>query len=163
MGRIFRHRIHLQCKPSPVSKTTFSITEPAVLKIIRLAFIVFTHNIGTNEGYTLAITNDTNPADAASFYLPAIQLVSGARPSCSFCTKSLFSVYDQFAANTTLEISSTYTQAAEIVNLNCGPGFVNTTYSENQASWAGRRIVTPPWWGTLVLTGALGMALWVVC
>jgi hypothetical protein len=76
-------------------------------------------------GYTLAITNSTNPADAAAYYLPTIPLISGARPTCDECTQDLFEIYDIFSSNKTLDISQNYLQAAQVVDLTCGAGFVS--------------------------------------
>ena len=81
---------------------------------------------GSHEaGYTLAITNSTNPADAAAYYLPTIPLISGARPTCDECTQNLFAIYNIFSSNKTLEISNNYLQAAQVVDLTCGVGFVS--------------------------------------
>jgi hypothetical protein len=79
----------------------------------------------TRVGYTLAITNSTNPADAAAYYLPTIPLISGARPTCDECTQDLFGIYDIFSSNKTLDISKNYLQAAQVVDLTCGAGFVS--------------------------------------
>jgi hypothetical protein len=78
-----------------------------------------------NAGYTLAITNSTNPADAAAYYLPTIPLISGARPTCDECTQDLFGIYNIFSSNKTLDISKNYLQAAQVVDLTCGAGFVS--------------------------------------
>ena len=126
-------------------------------------FIVRSSLSQTYLGYTLAITNSTNPADAANYYLPTIRMLSGARPSCSYCTRSLFNVYYQFSSNATLQISKNYLEAAQVVNLNCGPGYVNTTYPEKLVSLASRMSEKPPWWIASVWTGVLGMALWLIC
>jgi hypothetical protein len=107
-------------------------------------------------GYTLAITNSSNPADAAAYYLPTIRMLSGARPSCSPCIQSLFQSYFTFASNSTLMISQTYMEAAQVVNLNCGLGFVSTSYAEKESR--ARRLRLPHW---SVVTGiGIAMALW---
>ena len=111
------------------------------------------------SGYTLAITNSSNPADAATYYLPTIPLISGARPSCSYCTQELFEIYDTFSSNTTLQISKNYLQAAQVVDLNCGVNFVSI--SDNKASRAFRTQVLPGWM-TMVMGGMTVLALWSV-
>jgi hypothetical protein len=109
-----------------------------------------------NLGYALAISNSSNPADAASYYLPTIPLVSGARPSCSYCTQHLFDVYYTFSSNKTLEIFKNYYQAAQIVDLNCGAGFVSL--GRNTISGTGREHVLPVW--TTILMG-VGIVMWM--
>lgn len=121
-----------------------------------LIFIVPSQSLKSNSGYTLAITNSTNPADAAAYYLPTIPLISGARPSCSDCTQQLFGVYETFSTNQTLEISKNYFQAAQVVDLNCGEGFVSLGKDNTSASW---RIHVLPVWITMVI--GIGLALWM--
>lgn len=111
-------------------------------------------------GYTLAITNSSNPADAAAYYLPTIPLVSGARPSCDYCTQQLFDVYYTFSSNTTLQISKNYLQAAQVVDLNCGVDYVELN-QKNKASGACREQVLPVRM-TMMMGGVTLLALWVV-
>jgi hypothetical protein len=108
-------------------------------------------------GYTLAITNSSNAADAAAYYLPTIPLISGARPSCDYCTKQLFDVYDTFASNATLGISKNYLQAAQVVDLNCGVGFVNLSVDKTSDGWRVHVLSIC----TITLASA-GMALWMI-
>jgi len=124
-------------------------------KTMLLIFIVPSQSLKSNSGYTLAITNSTNPADAAAFYLPTIPLISGARPSCSDCTQQLFGVYDKFSTNQTLEISKNYMQAAQVVDLNCGEGFVSLGKGIASASW---QVHVHPVWITMM---GIGLALWM--
>jgi len=111
-------------------------------------------------GYTLAITNSSNPADAAAYYLPTIPLISGARPSCDYCTQELFDVYYTFSSNTTLQISKNYLQAAQVVDLNCGVDYVTIGHAKS-TSGACRGKDLFGWMGTVV-GGITLLALWVV-
>ena len=106
-------------------------------------------------GYTLAITNSTNPADAAMYYLPTIRILSGARPSCSSCTQQLFNSYFTFSSNSTLGISKTYMEAAQVVNLDCGLGFASTSYAAKESS-ADKNGVSYLW------TGVGGLGIWAL-
>ena len=110
----------------------------------------------SDPGYTLAITNSSNPADAAAYYLPTIPLISGARPSCSGCTQQLFNVYNTFASNSTLDISKNYLQAAQIVDLNCGVDFVSVDRDKISGGWRGYVL---PWGFTILMSWGVGMAL----
>jgi len=114
-----------------------------------------THSIG----YTLAITNSSNTADAGVYYLPEIPLVSGSRPSCSHCTQQLFQIYDTFANNATLEISKNYYQAAQVVDLNCGVDFVSINH-QTSTSIASQGFVVGRI--TLLIATCIGMALTLI-
>jgi hypothetical protein len=83
-------------------------------------------------------------------------MVSGARPSCTSCTRELFEVYYNFASNSSLEISKNYPDAAEVLNLDCGVNFVSTSVSLKD-SGGGRRGVG--WMMMVVWTLALWMIL----
>lgn len=107
------------------------------------------------SGYTLAVENSTNPADAATYYLPTIPLASGLSPSCTSCTRNLLDIYYTFASNGTLEISKTYGPAAEAVDHSCGADFVNTS---PQVTSAAERLIS---WTPALMGVILGMALWV--
>jgi hypothetical protein len=110
-----------------------------------------------NSGYTLAITNSSNPADAAAYFLPTIPLISGARPSCSSCMQHLFEIYYSFSSNSTLGISKNYMQAAQVVDLNCGVGFVSTSYNLVKSAALG---IHGKGWSTIWMGFWIGMALW---
>ena len=132
--------------------------EPDVLKIMPRVFIVCSPNATSDSGYTLAITNSTNPADAAAYYLHSIPLISGARPSCSNCTQKLFDIYSTFSSNSTLEISKNYLQAAQVVNLNCGVEFVSIGKRKTSGTW---RLRMNSLWRMTLFVGLVGTALWI--
>ncbi len=132
--------------------------ERDVSKIMLRIFIVCPDNATSNSGYTLAITNSTNPADAAAYYLPSIPLISGARPSCSYCTQQLFDIYNTFSSNSTLEISKNYLQAAQVVDLNCGIQFVSIGKSKTSGTW---RVHVNSLWMMTLFGGWVGTALWI--
>jgi hypothetical protein len=106
-------------------------------------------------GYVLAITNSTNPADVDTYYLPTIPFVSGARPSCTFCTQQLFEIYYTFSSNSTLVISKNYEQAAETVDLSCGTDFVNATTRKTSDSV---RVVVGNW--SVLVWGWTALMVW---
>ena len=110
------------------------------------------------SGYTLAITNSTNSADTAVYYLPTLSLISGAQPSCSYCNQQLFDIYDTFSSNSTLGISKNYLQAAEVVDSNCGAGFVSTTKAKTSGTW---RVHVNSLLTMTLVGGWVGMALWM--
>jgi hypothetical protein len=53
-------------------------------------------------------------------------------------------------------ISQTYLEAAQVVNLNCGLGFVSTSYTEKESN--ARQLYIPH--GLVVASIGITMALW---
>ncbi|EPS43974.1 hypothetical protein H072_2090 [Dactylellina haptotyla CBS 200.50] len=83
--------------------------------------------------YADAVTNITNAADTYIYLIPlGIPIPGGARLTCSTCLQKTMRIYSAAATNTSLPISSTYGAAANLINLGCGPDFVNTTVAEAQ-------------------------------
>ena len=54
--------------------------------------------------------------------------------TCSDCLKQTMEIFDTAAANKSQPVSTDYTQAAQIINLGCGPGFVNQTIEKGTSS-----------------------------
>ncbi|KAK6536992.1 hypothetical protein TWF281_001196 [Arthrobotrys megalospora] len=83
--------------------------------------------------YADAVTNSTNAADTYVYLMPlGISIPGGARLTCSTCLQKTMRIYSAAAVNTSLPISSTYGAGANLINLGCGPNFVNTTVAEAQ-------------------------------
>lgn len=83
--------------------------------------------------YADAVTNSSNAADTYVYLMPlGISIPGGARLSCSTCLQKTMRIYSAAAVNTSLPISSTYGAGANLINLGCGPNFVNTTVAEAQ-------------------------------
>ncbi|KAK6503528.1 hypothetical protein TWF481_008542 [Arthrobotrys musiformis] len=83
--------------------------------------------------YADAVTNTTNAADTYVYLMPlGISIPGGARLSCSTCLQKTMRIYSAAAVNSSLPISSTYGPGANLINLGCGPNFVNTTVAEAQ-------------------------------
>lgn len=75
-----------------------------------------------------AITNDTNPSDSYIYYLPlGIPLPSPSQPSCSDCLLETMEIFQEIAGNKSQPINSVYVNAAQMIDLTCGPTFVNTS------------------------------------
>ena len=75
-----------------------------------------------------AITNATNPSDAYPYYTAlGIQLPGGVDLTCDKCLQDTMAIYALAAANSSQPVSSTYVDTAEIIDVSCGPTFVNTT------------------------------------
>ncbi|RFU25299.1 hypothetical protein B7463_g11030, partial [Scytalidium lignicola] len=107
-----------------------------------------------------AITNSTNPTDSYIYYLPLnSSLPGGSLPTCSSCLQNTMAVYDSAAADRSQPIASTYVGAAQMVDLNCGPTFVNASLpaATTQNAVAPGAMV-PSLWGTAPLL-AVGLVM----
>ena len=85
---------------------------------------------GNSGGYCFAsaITNALSPSDSYIYYLPlGVSLPGGARPSCNQCLKDTMAVFQQGARDANQPVSATYVDAAQQIDLGCGPAFVNVT------------------------------------
>jgi len=75
-----------------------------------------------------AVTNMSSPSDSYIYYLPlGMQLPSGSMLTCSSCLQQTMGIFDAAAANRSQPVSTVYTQAAQLIDLGCGPAFVNQT------------------------------------
>ena len=76
--------------------------------------------------YANAVTNLSSPTDSYIYFLPlGITLPAGSLPTCSDCLQQTMVLYGRAAPNRSQPISLTYSNAAQQVNMNCGPDFVN--------------------------------------
>lgn len=92
-------------------------------------------SVTKNYCFANAVTNTTNPADAYIYYLPlGVALPGGDRPTCNSCTQQTMNTFASFAGNLTQPLSTDYTSAATIVNLDCGPAFVNASVAVQKGS-----------------------------
>ncbi|TGO89819.1 hypothetical protein BPOR_0092g00050 [Botrytis porri] len=78
--------------------------------------------------YAQAVTNSSSPTDSYVYYLPLnTSLPGGSQSTCNQCLKNTMAVFESAGAVRSSAIAGTYTQAAGMVNVQCGPGFVNAT------------------------------------
>ena len=79
-----------------------------------------------------AVTNMSSPSDSYTYYLPlGMQLPSGSMLTCSSCLQQTMGIFDAAAANRTQPVSAVYSQAAQLIDLGCGPAFVNQTVPQS--------------------------------
>ncbi|GAB7358476.1 hypothetical protein MBLNU230_g2540t1 [Neophaeotheca triangularis] len=72
-----------------------------------------------------ALTNASAPTSSYIYYLPlGVQLPGGTRPACSQCLIDTMAVFASNAGNSSQPVSKTYGQAASMVEMSCGPGYV---------------------------------------
>lgn len=113
-----------------------------------------------NYCFTEAATNASNVADFYLYLLPLENpLPGGSRPTCSKCTQATMQVFQQSAILKGNPLVNTYLSAAEIINVGCGPGFVNATVrvgtleATSNGSSAGSRLGMNP----SILTAAISL------
>lgn len=119
------------------------------------------NNNTSNYCFANAITNETSPTDSYLYYLPVgVSLPAGAMPTCDQCLKDTMGIIATSASNKTQPSSLTYVDAAQMINLKCGPTFVNATIPpaahSGSGSFAVLSVTVPGRWLGL-LTILLGL------
>lgn len=82
-----------------------------------------------------ALTNASAPTSSYIYYLPlGVQLPGGTRPACSQCLIDTMAVFASNAGNSSQPVSKTYGQAASMVEMSCGPGYVEDIAAQDSAA-----------------------------
>ena len=88
-----------------------------------------------NYCFANAITNTTSPADTYPYYLPlGVGLPGGSRPTCSSCLQNIMGYFQTDAADKNSALNNDYMSAAQQINIQCGPSFLNTTMPQVSGS-----------------------------
>ncbi|KAH8595739.1 hypothetical protein B0O99DRAFT_511562 [Bisporella sp. PMI_857] len=75
-----------------------------------------------------AVTNSSSPSDSYIYYLPLNTTLPGGRqPTCNSCLKSTMAIFSAATSDRSSSIANTYVAAAQQINIQCGPGFVNAS------------------------------------
>lgn len=85
-----------------------------------------------NYCFADAAANSSAPTSSYIYFLPlGMSLPGGARPACTECLKDTMSIFASAASNKQSNFRNNYAQAAQVVDLTCGPAFVEAgvTYS----------------------------------
>ncbi|KAL9037132.1 MAG: hypothetical protein Q9214_005833 [Letrouitia sp. 1 TL-2023] len=107
-----------------------------------------------------AITNTSSPTDPYIYYMPlGIPLPGGSRPTCSTCLKKTMGFFYQAAkSKKDGQLSSNYVSAAQMITIDCGPGFVNDTMPGGRGSGNSAASSLSPPFSSLSLTLAVALA-----
>lgn len=98
----------------------------------------------SNYCFVDAVTNMTNPSNSYLYYLPlGMPLPSGSMMTCSTCLKETMDIFNAVAGNKSQPISTDYSIAAQMINLGCGPGFVNQTVPKRSSQGGGSARAKP--------------------
>ena len=93
--------------------------------------------------FSNAVMNQSAPSDSYVYYLPlGLPIPGGSVLTCSDCLKRTMGMFQEAAGNKSQALNAHYGDAARMVNVGCGPGFVNTTVStaKGQGSGAQRTV-----------------------
>ena len=102
----------------------------------------------SNYCYANAVTNLSSPTDSYPYYLPlGIPMPASSLPTCNDCLKNTMAVFAAAASNKSQPLSLDYVNAAQQINQDCGPGFVNGTVPSVGSSGTGTVSAAAP--GTL--------------
>ena len=75
-----------------------------------------------------AVTNASAPSSSYIYYLPlGVSLPGGTQPACDRCLQSTISMFATYAANSSQPLSTTYSSAAEQIDMICGPTFAESS------------------------------------
>jgi hypothetical protein len=104
-----------------------------------------------------AVTNSSSPSDSYIYYLPLnVSFPGGSAPTCNTCLVNTMAVLEEATSDRRSPIASDYADAAQQINLHCGPGFVNTSLATaSSPSLAGRHSIPGAELALVVLLGTL--------
>ncbi|KAK0621492.1 hypothetical protein B0T17DRAFT_494094 [Bombardia bombarda] len=88
-----------------------------------------------SSAYCFAETVTSNLSNVYIYFLPFnMSLANNPVPTCNSCLQNVMSVYHSATANRKQFIANTYVAAANNININCGPDFVNQTLAAEVVS-----------------------------
>ena len=97
-----------------------------------------------NYCFANAITNTASPSDSYVYYLPiGIPLPGASRPSCTKCLHQTMNIFQEAAGNRSQPVTTNYVDAAQMIDIGCGPTFANATLP--LAAGSGESTGTPSW------------------
>ncbi|RCI16339.1 hypothetical protein L249_2157 [Ophiocordyceps polyrhachis-furcata BCC 54312] len=89
--------------------------------------------------FAQSASNLSDPSNSYLYFIPLGMALPGAStPSCNRCTRDIMNVYHASAANRGHLVSEKYAEAAQQINVVCGPGFVNATLPRPKSAAGGR-------------------------
>lgn len=78
-----------------------------------------------NYCYADAVANASAPTSSYIYWIPlGMQLPAGTRPACTECLQDTMAIFAAAAGDSQKPLRGDYAQAAQMVHMSCGPGFV---------------------------------------
>lgn len=88
-----------------------------------------------NYCFANAVTNASAPTSSYIYYLPlGVQLPGGTQPACNMCLQNTMSIFATAAGNSTQPLNGDYTSAAQMVDMTCGPTFVDASVARTSGA-----------------------------
>ncbi|KAM0715949.1 hypothetical protein Q7P37_008463 [Cladosporium fusiforme] len=88
-----------------------------------------------NYCYADAVANASSPTSSYVYWIPlGMQLPAGTRPACTECLQDTMAIFAAAAGNSANPLRGDYSQAAQMVHMSCGPGFVEAGVAVSAAS-----------------------------
>jgi hypothetical protein len=105
-----------------------------------------------------AVTNISSPTDSYIYYLPVnLSLPAGAQPTCNTCLKNTMAVFEAATSDRSSSIAGDYVSAAQQINVQCGPSYVNQALASPVADTNSGTMTTPTsTFGILALVVVIG-------
>ncbi|PFH61684.1 hypothetical protein XA68_16567 [Ophiocordyceps unilateralis] len=90
--------------------------------------------------FATSVSNLTDPSDSYLYFMPlGVALPGASTPSCTRCTRDIMDIYHDAAANRGDLVADKYADAAQRINVVCGPAFANATLPGPESGSAGPR------------------------
>lgn len=110
-----------------------------------------------------AVTNASSPTDSYIYYLPLnISLPGGSQPTCDSCLKNTMAVFESASSDRTSALAYDYVAAAQQINVQCGPGFVNQSLAPATQNLGARGSGVPDVGSVGVLALAVLVGSWLL-
>lgn len=94
-----------------------------------------------NYCFADAVANTSAPTSSYVYYLPlGMSLPAGTRPACTPCLKDTMAIFAGAAEDRKGDFGGDYAQAAQVVDLTCGPGFVQAGVASSSGGAAAARL-----------------------
>jgi len=91
-----------------------------------------------NYCYADAVSNTSAPTSSHIYYVPlGAMLTPATRPACTPCLQDTMAIFAAAAGDKKSGFKGDYAQAAQVVDLTCGPGFVQPGPASNEGAMTG--------------------------
>lgn len=98
-----------------------------------------------NYCFADAVTNASAPTSSYIYYLPlGLQLPAGTRPACNQCLQNTMAIFATAASNASSALSGDYGQAAQMIDIGCGPNFVQQSVAVTGGAVANAPMMSAP-------------------
>lgn len=91
--------------------------------------------------FASAVTNASAPTSGYIYYVPlGVQLPAGTLPACNTCLRNTMAIFAAAASNKNAPLHKDYVAAAQMVDMSCGPFFVQESVNHTSGAAAVRHL-----------------------